>query len=108
MLSLSVDASAKLVRRPKFIVRNFVWISEADIAFQKGYKQTFTSGVFEIYDISTKNPPNYSLIDSTQNPTQWKFFELELVKVVDKAVKQQSMNELSVHIVSSISLNIFL
>ena len=48
LITLSVEASAKLVRRPKFCVGDFVRISKADIPFRKGYKQTFTNKVFEI------------------------------------------------------------
>ena len=72
LISLIFDASSKLVRR-----------SKADLPFRKGYKQTFTNEVFEIYDIATTNPPTYSLIDATQEQIKEKFFELELVKFRD-------------------------
>ena len=81
LISLIFNTSAKLVRRPNFYVRDFVRISKAYLPFRKGYKQTFTNNVFEIYDIPTKIPPTYSLIDATQEPVIGKFYELELVKV---------------------------
>ena len=81
LLSLNFNASAKLVRQPKFYVGDFVRISKADLPFRKGYKQTFTEEVFEIYDIPTTNSPTYSLIDASQEPVKGKFYELELVKV---------------------------
>ena len=65
LISIIFNTSAKLVRRPKFYVGDFVQISKADLPFRKGYKQTFTNEVFEIYDIPTTNPPTYSLIDTT-------------------------------------------
>ena len=79
LISLIFDASTKLVLRPKYCVGDF--LSKADLPFRKGYKQTFTNKVFEIYDIPTTNPPTYSLIDATQVPVKGKFYELELVKV---------------------------
>ena len=74
LISLIFNVSAKLVRRPKFYVVDFVRISKADLPFRKRYKQTFANEVFEIYDIHTKNPPNYSLIDASQKDSQWKIF----------------------------------
>ena len=91
LISLIFNASAKLVRRPKFYVGDFVRISKADLPFRKGYKQTFTNEVFEIYDIPTTNPPTYSLIDASQEPVKRKFYELELVKV------RNSSNEITKH-----------
>ena len=85
LISLILDASTKLVRRPKFYVGDLLRISKPDLPFRKGYKQTFTNEVFEIYDIHTTNPPTYSLIDATQEPVKEKFYELELVKVRDNS-----------------------
>ena len=85
LISLIFDDSANLVRRPKFSVGDFVGISKADLPLRKGYKQTFTNEVFEIYDIPTTNPPTYSLIDATQEPVKRKFYELESVKVRDNS-----------------------
>ena len=85
LISLIFNDSSKLVRRPKFYVGDFVRISKADLPFRKGYKQTFTNEVFEIYDIPTTNPPTYSLIDASQEPVKGKFYELELVKVRDNS-----------------------
>ena len=85
LLSLNASASEKLVSRPKFRIGDFVRISKIDLPFRKGYKQTFTDEVFEVYDIPTINPPTYSLIDSNQNPISGKFYQLELVKVADNS-----------------------
>ena len=85
LISLIFNTSAKLVLRPKFYVRDFVRISKAYLPFRKGYKQTFTNEVFEIYDIPTTNLSNKSLIDASQEPVQGKFYELEVVKVRDNS-----------------------
>ena len=85
LLSLNANASEKLASRHKFRIGDFVRISKIDLPFRKGYKQTFTNEVFEVYDIPTINPPTYSLIDSNQNPISGKFYQLELVKVADNS-----------------------
>ena len=85
LLSLIFNRSAKIVRRPKFYVGDFVRISKADFPFRKEYEQTLTNEVFEIYAIPTTNPPTYSLIDASQEPLKGKFYELEFVKVRDNS-----------------------
>ena len=64
---------------------NLCGLSKADLPFRKGYKQTFTNKIFEIYDIPTTNPPTYSLIDASQEPVKGKLYELKLVKVRDNS-----------------------
>ena len=103
LTSLIFNTSAKLVRRPKFYVGDFVRISKADLPFRKGYKQTFTNEVFEIYDIPTTNHPTYSLIDATQEPVKGKFYELELVKARDNSSEIKNMNEFTVFAQNTLS-----
>ena len=79
--SLTTNSSAKQVRRPKLKVGDFVRISKTDLPFRKGYKQTFTDEVFEIFDIPTVDPPTYSLIDAVKEPVRGKFYEAELIQV---------------------------
>ena len=81
LISFIFNDSANLIRRPKFYFGDFVRKSKADLPFRKGYKQTITNEVFEIYDIPTTNPPTYGLIDASQEPFNGKFFELDLIKV---------------------------
>ena len=83
MISLIFNASANLVQN--FYVGDFVQISKADLPFRKGYKQTFTNEVLEIYDMPTTNPPTYRLIDASQEPVKGTFYELELFKVRDNS-----------------------
>ena len=77
VLSLNTIAYEKLVIQPKFQIGDFVRKSKVDLHFRKGYKQTCTNEVFEIYDIPTINLPTYSLIDSNQDPIRGKFYQLE-------------------------------
>ena len=85
LLSLNAIASEELVSRPKFWIGDFVRISKIDLPFRKGYKQTFSNELFEVYDIPTMNPPTYSIIDSNQDPIRVKFYQLELVKVAENS-----------------------
>ena len=85
LLSLNAIASEKLVSLHKFRIGDFVRISKFDLPFRKGYKQTFTNEVFEVYDIPTIKPPTYNLIDSSQDPIRGKFYQLELEKVADNS-----------------------
>ena len=75
LISLRAEQSLKLVRRPKLYVGDFVRIAKIDIPFRKGYKQSFTDEVFEIFDIPTRNPPTYNLIDADREPIEGKFYE---------------------------------
>ena len=74
LISLRVEQSQKLVRRPKLYVGDFVRIAKIDLPFRKGYKQSFTDEVFEIFDIPTRNPPTYNLIDADKEPIEGKFY----------------------------------
>ena len=57
LISLRAEQSLKLVRRPKLYVGDYVRLAKVDIGFRKGYKQSFTDEVFEVFDIPTRNPP---------------------------------------------------
>ena len=79
LISLRAEQSLKLVRRPKLYVCDYVRFARVDIRFHKGYKQSFTDEVFEVFDIPTRNPPTYNLIDSKREPIEGKFYESELI-----------------------------
>ena len=81
LISLRAEQSLELVRRPKLYVGDFVRIAKDDIPFRKGYKQSFTDEVFEIFDIQTRNPPTFNLIDADREPIEGKFCEPELITV---------------------------
>ena len=80
--SLTTDASTCMKKQPIYGVGDFLRISKAETTFRKGYKQTFTDELFEIINIPTKNPPNYSLLDKNTEPILGKFYEAELNKAV--------------------------
>ena len=84
LISLRAEQSLKLVRRPKLYVGNFMRIAKVDIPFRKGYKESFTDEVFEIFDIPTRNPPTYNLIDADREPIEGKFYEPELIRVLER------------------------
>ena len=73
LISLRAEQSLKLVRRPKLYVGDYVGLAKVDILFRKGYKQSFSDEVFDVFDISTRNPPIYNLIDSNREPIEGKF-----------------------------------
>ena len=74
----------KLVRRPKFYVGDYVRLAKVDIPFRKGYEQSFTDEVFEVFEIPTRNPPTNNLIDPNREPIEGKFYESELIRVLEK------------------------
>ena len=84
LISLSVEQSQKLVRRTRHYVGDFVRIAKTDLHFRKGYKQSVTDEVFEIFDIPTRNPRNYNLIDADKKPIEGKFYEPEPIRVLEK------------------------
>ena len=84
LISLGAEQSLKLVRRPKLYVGDYVRLAKVDIPFRKGYKQSFTDEVFEVFDIPTRNPPTYNLIDSNREPIEGKFYESELIRILEK------------------------
>ena len=70
-------------QKPQFAVGDFVRIAKQDLPFKKGYKQSFTDEVFIISKHTTTKPHTYNLIDSDNNNIKGKFYEPELVKVVE-------------------------
>ena len=93
LISLRAERSLKLVHRPKLYVGNFVRIAKNDIPFRKDYKQSFTDEVFEIFGVPTKNPPTYNLIDASKEPIEGKFYEPELIRVVEKVEQEEKEEE---------------
>ena len=84
LISLRAEQSLKLVRRSKLYVGDYVRLDKVDIPFRKGYKQSFTDEVVEVFDIPTRNPPTYNLIDSNREPIEGNFYESELIRVLEK------------------------
>ena len=84
LISSRAEQLLKVVRRPKLYVGDFVRIAKIDIPFPKGCKQSFTDEVFEIFDIPTRNPPTYNLIDADREPIEDNFHEPELIRELEK------------------------
>ena len=63
------------------------------ILFAKGYKQSFTDEIFEIFDVPTRNPPTYNLIDANKEPIEGKFYEPELIREVEKVEQEEKEEE---------------
>ena len=84
LIFLRAEQSLKIVCRPKLYVGDFGRIAKNDIAFRKSYKQSFTDKVFETFDIPTRNPPTFNLIDTDRQPIEGKFYESELIRVLEK------------------------
>ena len=93
LISLRVEQSQKLVRQPKLYVGGFVRLAKIDISFRKGYKQSFTDEIFEIFDVPTRNPPTYNLIDANKDPIEGKFYSPELIRVEEKVEQEEKEEE---------------
>ena len=71
-------------RKPKFKVGDIVRISKYDLLFSKGYKPQFTKEVCEIVAISSKKPPKFTMKDEQDEIIRGKFYQKELVKVIQQ------------------------
>ena len=76
LVSLPVETLQS--QKQNLYVGDFVRIVKKEETFRKGYKQSFTDGIFEIAGVLTHNTPTYSLIDSNKEIIQGKFFQPEL------------------------------
>ena len=84
LIPLRAEHSLKLVRRPKFYVGDYVRLAKVNIPFRKGYKQSFTDEVIEVFDRPIRNPPTYNLIDTNRESIEGHFYEFELIRVLEK------------------------
>ena len=84
LISLKAEQSLKLARRPKLYVADYLRLAKVDIPFRKGYKQSFTDEVFEVFVIPTPNPPTYKLIDTNREPIEGTFYESKLIRDLKK------------------------
>ncbi len=81
---VSLTIGVNQLRRPKLRIGDTVRIAKEDLPFKKGYKQNYTDELFEITAIPTRNPPTYTIIDQDKEPILGKFYEPELIKVVQQ------------------------
>ena len=69
-------------KKPTFKIGDRVRTSKYDLTFRKGYKPHFTREVFEIVAIATRKPPTYTIRDGGSEVIQGKFYQQELIKVI--------------------------
>ena len=70
---VSLIANTTFSQKPTFFVGDLVRILKKEETFGKGYKQSFTDEIFEIWSIPTLDPPTYSLIDTKKEIIQGTF-----------------------------------
>ena len=73
------------------------------------YKQSFNDKVSELENLPTFNPPTYSLIDANGEKIECKFYrpESQLVRSEKNESENRFIDEFTVHVISSASLEIF-
>ena len=79
---ISLADGNRLVKKPKLKIGDTVRIAKQDLPFKKGYKQNFTDELFTIVDVPTVHPPTYTLIDEDKEIILGKFYQPELIKVI--------------------------
>ena len=83
-LSILYSKLLREFRKPQFQIGDRVRISKYDLSFRKGYKPQFTQEVFEIVAISSKKPPTYTIKDEQDEIIRGRFYQKELVKVIQQ------------------------
>ena len=66
-----------------------VRISKYNLPFRKGYKPQFTREVFDFVAIATRKPPTYTIKDEKDDIVQGKFYQKELIKVLQDWIRLQ-------------------
>ena len=79
--SPAAEQLSKVVKKPKFNLRDKVRITKQNLPFKKGCKQSFTDELFTIVQLSSFNLPTYNLRDESGDIINSNFYEPELVKV---------------------------
>ena len=79
--SLAAKQSSKFVKKPKFSLRDNVWIAKQDFPFKKGDKQSFRDEIYSISKIYTFNPPTHNLRDESGDTINGKLYEPEHLMV---------------------------
>jgi len=72
----------------KYNLGDYVRISETRTVFRKGYRQRWTNEVFRVFKQSPRSPVVYRLEDLAGKPLVGSFYEQELQKVSEPAVKE--------------------
>ena len=83
-LSILYSKPLREFRNPHFKIGDIVRISKYDLPFRKGYKPQFTQEVFKIVGIALRKPPTYTIKDEQDEIIRGKFYQKELVKVIQQ------------------------
>ena len=88
-MSILYSKHLREFKKPTFKIGDRVRISKYDLLFCKGYKPQFTREVFEIVAIATRKPPTHTLKDEQVEVIQGKFYQKELIKVIQQWIHLQ-------------------
>ena len=81
-LSILYSKPLREFRKPQFKIGDRVRISKYDLPFRKGYKPEYTQEVFEVVATSSRKPPTYTIKDEQDEIIRGKFYQKELIKVI--------------------------
>ena len=88
-MSIFYSKPLREFKKPTFKIGDNVRISKYDLPFCKDYKPWFTREVFEIVAIATRKPPTYTLKNEQDEIIQGKFYQEELIKVIQQWTRLQ-------------------
>ena len=83
-LSILYSKQEREYKNPKFKIGDRVRISKYDLPFRKGYQPQFTQEVFEIVAFSSRKPPAYTIKDEEDEIIRGKFYQEELIQVIQQ------------------------
>ena len=88
-MSILYSKPLQELKKPTFKVGDRVRISKYGLPFRKGYKPQFTRDVFEIVATATRKPPTYTIKDEQDENIQGKFYQKELIEVLQQWIRLQ-------------------
>ena len=84
LLSSLCSKPLREFKKPKFENGDRVRISKYGLPFRKGCKPQFTKKVVEIVAICSRKPPTYTIMDAADEIIRCKFYQKELIKVIEQ------------------------
>ena len=89
LMSVLYSNPLREFEKPTIKIGDGVRISKYDLPFRKGYKPQFTRKVFEVAAIATRKPPTYTIKDEQNEIIRGKFYQKELIKVIQQRIRLQ-------------------
>ena len=89
LMSILYSKPLREIKKPTFKIGDRVRISMYELPCRKGYKPQFTREVFEIVAIATRKPPTYPIKVEQGELNQGKFYQEELIKVIQQWIRLQ-------------------